>query len=404
MKRAPAAVVFLLSAFACQAAEWAIEPKVEARTIVTDNINLTPNVHENVLGLSVTPRVTFARRTEVTEVKGTASLGFNRYPGNPELDADDVNLSLASQLREERSSYGLSASFVRDSTLESELATTGVVQERKQRNLVTMAPSWSYSLTQRSSIFAQYKYDQAHYESTSNLTDYSNQQASGGYQYAFSERTSGSLSGSYSRYETDTGSILTESRGVNFGLTHVSTERLTLNVGVGARTSETTITSTALLCEFGPVALCDFFGVPLQPRTETEAISDSGLSFNASADYRWEKTNAGISASRDLNPTGSGLLVQTDRLGIGIGHQLSERLTATADGSYLVSRYIGGVGNDTAYYRLDSNVLWKLDDWWTAGAGYSFAYQKVKDAPDHASANTIYLSISYNWPKISIGR
>ena len=69
-----------------------------------------------------------------------------------------------------------------------------------------------------------------------------------------------------------------------------------------------------------------------------------------------------------------------------------------------MSRYLSGLGADTDYYRLDSALSWKLDEWWTAGAGYSFAYQKIKDAPNSANANSIFLSISYNWPRISISR
>ncbi len=386
------------------AAEWAIEPAIEARATSTDNIDLTPNVHENVLGLSASPRVTFARRTEATEMKGTASLGINRYPGNPELDADGVNLSLESLLRGERSSYGLTTAFVRDSTLESELETTGIVQERRQRNLVTVSPTWSHFLTPRSSVFAQYQYDQSRYESGSNLTNYTNQQASGGYQYLISERTSGSLSGSFSHYETDTGSVLTDSYSLNAGLSHSTTERLTFGLGIGARRSDTMITSTALFCEFGAVAICDFFGIPLQSATASSKISDSGISFNASADYGWERAHASVVISRDLNPTGSGLLVQTDRLAVEIGHEVSERLSANVKGAYLLSRYIGGVGSDTDYYRVESGLRWQIDEWWSAGAGYSFAHQEGKGAPDSASANTVFLSLSYNWPRISMSR
>ena len=93
-------------------AEWAIEPSIESRGNWTDNINFTPNVHDNVFSWSVGPRVTFARRTEATEVAGTASLGINRYPGNSGLDTEDASLSLASQLREERNTYGLSVAFM----------------------------------------------------------------------------------------------------------------------------------------------------------------------------------------------------------------------------------------------------------------------------------------------------
>ncbi len=404
MKRALAAAACSLLAFACEAAEWVIEPSVESRASNTDNINLTPNVHENVPALSVSPRVTFARRTEATDIAGTASLGFNRYPGNSELDADDAGLSLTSQWRNERSSYGVAAAYIRDSTLQTELATTGIVQARRQRDLVTLSPSWSYSLTLRSSIFAQYQYGQSKYESGAGLSDNSSQQVSGGYRYLVSERTSATVSGSYSRYETDDGSLLTRANSLSAAISHSLAERLTVGLGIGVRRSGTTITSTALLCEFGALAICDFFGIPLQSVTATSRISDSGLSYNASADYNWEQTSANLSLSRDINPTASGPVVETDRFALGGSHQFSEKLSGDARGAYLVSRYVGGLGSDTEYFSLNASLSRRLDEWWSAGAGYSFAHQKVKNAPDSASANTVYLSISYNWPRISISR
>jgi len=398
-----AAVIAAIAADA-PAAEWAIEPSVESRANMTDNINFMPNVHENVFNWTVAPKVVFASRTEATEVAGTASLGINRYPGNSQFDTNDANLSLTSQLHDERNSYGMSAAFIRDSTLASELATTGIVLARAQRNLVSASPSWNYSITERSSIFAQYRYDKANYEAGAGLINYSNQQTSSGYQYLVSEGTVATVSGSYSRYEADDGSFLTNSYGLNVGLTHSPTESLTFGLGIGAQRSDTTITSSALLCEFGSIAVCNFFGIPLQPVTATSKTSDTGLSYNTSVDYKWERTSANLSLGRNTNPTGTGLVVQTDGLTVGFRHQFSEKLSASAGGAYLISRYLGGLAADTEYYRLDSGLSWKLDEWWTAGAGYSFAYQKVKGVPDSASANTIFLSISYNWPKISMSR
>ncbi len=407
MTRRLSLVLLALSALlpaAVHGAEWAIEPSVESRANWTDNINFMPNEHENVFNWTVSPKVTFARRTESTDVAGTASLGINRYPGNSQFDTNDANLSLTSQLRDERSAYGLSAAFIRDSTLASELATTGIVLARAQRNLFSASPSWNYSLTERSSVFAQYRYDKANYEAGFGLINYSNQQASGGYQYLLSERTTATVSGSYSHYEADDGSFLTDSYGFNVGLTHNPTERLTLGLGIGAQRSDTTINSKALLCEFGSLAVCNFFGIPLQLVTATSKNSDTGLSYNASVDYKWERTSANLSLGRNTNPTGTGLVVQTDGLTVGINHQFSEKLSANAGGAWLISRYLGGLAADAEYYRLDSGLSWKLDEWWTAGAGYSFAYQKIKGVPEDAKANTVFLSISYNWPKISVSR
>ena len=383
-------------------AEWAIEPSVEARVTTTDNINLTPGVHEAMTGIAVRPRATFANRTEATEVTGTASFGFNRYPQDSTLNTDDVSLAVASKFTSERSSYGLSAAFTRDSTLESELQSTGIVQARRQRNLLHVSPTWNYALTERSSVFAEYQYDAAHYEAGSDLTDYSNQQAVGGYQYRLSPSTTASVSGSYSRYETETGSFLTNSYAVNVGLTYEATDRLKLSFGIGGRYSDTKVVRTDEFCIFGARINCEFLGVPLVQLTSTANTSDHGLAFNASADYAWERTTGNLSVSRDLNPTGSGPLVQTDRLSAGIDHKFSERLSGNATASYLISRYIGGLGSDTSYYRLDTALGWKLDEWWSATGGYSYAYQKVTGAPQAATANTVFVAIVYTWPKISI--
>ncbi len=400
-------VLFALPALlpvAAYGAEWAIEPSIESRASLTDNINLTPNVHEDVFSWLVAPRVTFARRTEDAEVAGTASLGINRYPGNSGLDATDAGLAVTSQLHDERNAYGLSAAFIRDSTLQTELATTGIVQTRAQRDLVSLSPSWSYSLTERSSVFAQYRYEQANYQSGVGLTDYSNQQGSGGYQYLLSERTAATLSGNYSRYKSDDGSILQNSYGVNIGLTHNPVERLTLAFGIGSRRSDTKITNMVTFCPFGSVIICDAFGIPLETLTATSDTSNSGMSYNASADYKWERTTAKVSASRDINPTGTGLVVETERFAIEFGYQFSDKLSGNINGAHLVSRYVGGLSSDIDYVSLSSSLSWKLDERWTAGTGYSFVYQKVKGTPESASANTIFLSISYNWPKISMSR
>ncbi len=407
MTRRLSPVLLALSALlpmAAHAAEWAIEPSVSSRANLTDNVNLLPGAHENVFNWSLSPAATFARRTEATELAGIASFGINRYPGNPDLDSDDATLSLRSAYHDERATYGLSASFVRDSTMASELATTGIVLTRQQRNLVSLAPSWNYALTQRSSVFAQYQYDQAKYQSGVGLTDYANQQASGGYQYLLSEQTAATVSANYSRYKAADGSILTDSYGIDVGLTHARTENLSFNLAFGVRRSDTTVTRTDFRCEFGNLALCFFFGIPLQPVTASSNTSDNGLTFKAGADYRWERSTASLALSRDINPSGTGTVVQTDRISITANHQFSEKLSGSAYGAYLISRYIGDLGADTEFSSLSSSLAWRLDEWWTLGTGYSFAYQKVKGAPESASSNTIFMSISYNWPKISISR
>lgn len=402
--RLATACAALVVALPAWCAEWAIEPSVESHASMTDNINLQPDTHDSVYGLAISPRVTFARRTENSDVAGKASVTVNRYPGNAELDATDASLALTSKYTTERNTLGLALGFIRDSTLESELAATGVVQIRHQRNLLTASPSWNYALTDRTVVVAEYEYDRADYGSAVGLDNYTTSQVTTGLQYAVSERTVATLMGSYSQYRTDSGSVDAKTYGINTGLTWAATERINVTASVGAKQTKLTVRQSALLCPVGPVILCEFAGIPLERFTASNTSRDTGLAFSTTVDYGWEASKASVTVSRDLNPIGSGLVVKTDRLAFQGNHDFSERWSANAGASYLVSRYIGGLGSDTTYYRLDVGGIWKFAENWEAGLNYGYQHQKVDGFQDSAQANTVFLSVSYKWPKISVSR
>lgn len=399
--------VLALLPFAASAAEWAIEPSIESRANWTDNLNFTPGARESAWWLSLSPAVAFSRNTEVSQLVGSARLSTNRYPDNRTLDTDDQFFYLSSKLNNERNEWGLSATYNRDSTLQTELATTGIVQERRQRTQIGISPSWQYSLTERSSVFANYRYAQAGYEAGAGLTDYSNQQVSAGVQHLWNERTTLTLSGNHSRFETETGSQITNTSILSGGVTYRAGERLNLALSAGVRHSVIEVNSPILVCTIGSLSVfqCQVLGIPLVQINASSRVSDDGWVLDGSADYRWDRTSAGLVIGRDVNPTGDGLLVQTDRVGGTLKHEFSEKFFGNMTASVLQSRYLGALnGNKSTYYSLDGSLSWTLTEHWRLGTGYSHAYQKTENAPDNATANTVYLTIGYNWPRISISR
>lgn len=403
MKRALAAVACSLLVCACEAAEWAIDPRIESRASVTDNLNLTPNTREAVNWYTLTPAVVFSRNTESSRLAGSAQLGFNRFPDDETLNTTDQAYYLSGQQSSERNAYGGSLTHTRDSTLASELSTTGLVLERQQRTQNGISPFWTYALTERSSVTASYDYSQVSYEAGAGL-DYVNQGASGGYQYVLSERTALTLTGAYSHFETDIGSTITDTYSLTAGITHDFGERLNLAFNIGGRRSDTETTQTVGECPVTPPTVCDAFPFLLVFRPVQTESSDTGLLLDANAGYRWQATTVNLGIGRDVNPSGNGVVVQTDRLSASLRHDFSEILSASFGSAYLRTRFLSNDGGDTDYFRLDSSLSWKLNEWWSLGGGYAFAWQKAKSAPSGATANTIFLSLGYNWPRISISR
>jgi hypothetical protein len=383
-----------------QAAEWSIEPSVSARASVTDNLNLTPGTSESIWWTNLAPQAKFARRTEASEISGVARLSFNRYPGNPQFDATDQLLSGVAQFGEERTRWGLAGSFTRDSTLQSEQATTGIAQARRQRSLSSLSPSWRFQLSERSSLFANYQYSMAEYEAGAGLRDYSDQQASLGYQYLLTETTALSMNAGGGRFETENADVRSDTLRLDAGLTHSLSEQLSVGFNAGYRRTDTRL--SALLCPVVPAQLCEFLNIPLEQFVSR--TRDTGLSLSATADFQWELTTLGVNLGRNTNPSGSGLVVVTDRAGGSLRHNFSEKFSGSLSADGLRSRYVAGPAGESRFYNMDASAQYKPGERWTLSAGFSQSRQYSKDLPDYARGSTLYLNIVYEFLPMALSR
>src|SRR5439155_8874430 len=122
-------------------AEWSFEPSVGLRTEYNTNVQLTPDPHPAAWGMILTPDVKFSGATEALTVTGGLKLGFTRYLHQPQFNIDSYDLTLRSSYKTERDVLNLEIEAIRDATVVSELATTGVVLAYSPRNQFTLKPS-----------------------------------------------------------------------------------------------------------------------------------------------------------------------------------------------------------------------------------------------------------------------
>jgi hypothetical protein len=395
-----------LAANPSRAAEWSMEPSVDVRTEYNDNIQFTSAAHPSIWGIRFSPDVKFSGTTESLNVTGGLRFNLNRYFGESGLDTNDHILTLRSSYKTERDLLGLNVDSVRDSTLVSELSETGVVQARRQRSRLTANPTWSRYLTEATAITASYRYSDVRYADSAgtSLIDYRDQAATVGLQSKLSERDVASVTGYYDRYETEPAQVRANTYGIQAAYDRAFSETLHGFLAVGARETRSTVTSQALVCD-GPI----FFGFCLGNLivlTSTQSATSTGYTLTASLDKRWETAQVTGRLSREINPSGVGALVQTDRAGVTWTQQWSPTLSYSVEGAVYRSRYVGDVvtGSNSQYYTIEPRVSWKITEWWTLSGGYSYSHVKYEAAATQATRNVVYLVLNYTWPKLSVSR
>jgi hypothetical protein len=394
--------VAMASSVSALGAQWSLEPSAEGRLSYTDNIALTPNTTDKVWGYQLAPKAVFAWREALTEVAGEGRLGLNRYPTRGELDTTDYLAQVRMSTTSERNGYGLNAAFNRDSTLGTEARQTGVVQIRRQRNQVSLTPSFRRSLTERSSASLLYQFNDVSYESGSGLRDYTDHQLVAGYSWAGSDRLNWDTSLSWDKLRTHDNSIRTDTKSISLGASYAWSERIKLGLSAGWRYTETEIVSNTLICPLGPQLLCDFFLVPRVLVTQDFTTKGRGLLLNGEAEVKFNSGRVTLAVSRNVNPTGSGLTVRTDRVGGQWQRDLTERLSTSVSAAWLRSAYDGNLGASAKYITLEPTLSWKLRERLTLGASYSYVWTRTDNTAGSSRSNTLYLTLSYEWPPVSL--
>ena len=370
-----------------EAAEWSLLPLIRVRGVYNDNLLLTPLSHDATYGYWVSPAAEFAGKTERLEVSGRAAADFVSYYGGNQTNFTNFHLPLTVRYKTEKDQLGFTGGFKRDNTLMSELETTGVVLRFTQRNQWMANPSWTRSLTEKLSVQSNFQFSDTTYESglRFGLFDYQLFGGSGGLLYQMTEQDQIQLSGSYNNFHTVNAPspFRASFPGVNLSLTHAFTE---------------TLTGTA-------------YGGPSFVNSTTQTAGDNIKTqrtvwlFGGNFTKKFERTSIEVNVSRNILPSGLGLLIQTDRAGVKVSHDISETLTASLDGSaYKVSgiaeRVTGGTLPESRFFTATPAIAWKFSEWWKMELSYTYRHREVDGPSDPTMSNATMFMLTYYPPKL----
>lgn len=391
-------------------AEWSVVPSIQLKEEYEDNIHLTTMMHDTVWGSAVSPSVQLVRRAPASVAKVSARLRFNRYSGDDVRDTDVQYLTLSSRNRTPRGRWVVKGSFKRDTTLstleeaesdtadeeeaesdtsdEEELADAedideGLVQVEVRRNRLDLDPSWSQNLTERMTLRLGYRLRDVYYSAAegTSLFDYQRHSLDVALMRQVTERYRLGITARYSEYrasevnsEADTSTLLAS-------MDHAFSETLRGIVAVGMQNTSS-----------------------MRGALEDES---TGYTFDVGIKKKINhSTNYRLALKRDVQGSGAGRVVQSDRLNIHFSSKITSKLTFLLSGKFFRNKSLeaSATNVDRRYYSIEPSLRWLLTRKWSVDGYYRYRYQKYDNAVTSAQSNAVFLGIRYAWPVIRVSR
>jgi hypothetical protein len=371
-----------------RAAEWSADPSLSLKGEYNSNLLLFDG-NNQVWGVWVTPGVKFKGSTELLEVEGGARADFVRYYGENDRELTNLYFPLKVSYRWDRMTFGFDGGYTRDNTLMGELRQTGFVLAFTQRNLGSAAPSVTVGLTERLSWQTAYQFMDAQYQNglQFGLVDYQVHGGTTGLTYNSGELDQVQVTGEYA-YVTMP-AILQHSiyYGVQAGWTHDFGDNVTASLSGGPRF----ITSTQ---NFSGGSISDYETVGL---------------YHAMLRKKWERTMVQLDASREVNPSGFGLLLKTERYGATVSHGLTETLTLALNGGLYHVSGVATIGVSqavprTQFVSVSPSLSWKFAQWWALDVAYTYAERGVGSLNEWNFSNATYVMLTYGGARWSVSR
>jgi hypothetical protein len=116
-----------------------------------------------------------------------------------------------------------------------------------------------------------------------------------------------------------------------------------------------------------------------------------------------------IDGSREINPSGFGRLLQTDRVGGLLSHSVTEKLSVSVNGAlYFVSGLTTTEGSrplpSTRFFSASPSLSWKFAEWWALDVSYTYGERAVESLDQQNAFHSTFIMLTYGGEKWSVSR
>lgn len=368
-------------------AEWSVTGSINPSTQYNDNLLLSEEETSSFQN-SVSPTAVFTR--EQDDNNASLSLGYviDRFTSLSYLDAQRPFIRFNSGVQNDRSSWGLAASYVENSSRNLAAGDTGNFTTESTVSTETISPSYSYKLTERDNLSVSGSYTQRTF-STADFSDNEVLSINTAWKHQFTERFNGGLNISVSNFQATslTGSeTITDddSYNVSGSINYDYSEIWKIGGKVGMRMLNSQQTNN--------------FGL-------TETNSSSGLALDINAIRNTELDTMSFAVSRNLVPSSVGEVNEVDRISFSWSRQLTETMSASLSSNYLqTTSAINENREKRENLDFSPAINWQFARNLGINLAYSYRQQKQSVLNTDISSNSLSLSLNYNWDGLRASR
>ncbi len=338
--------------------------------------------------MKISPSVGMSYATEILNLKGSPKFEYVRYFSRDPIEKTFNNyyFPFSGSHRTEVDRLGLDVAINRDNALISELDETGLVTNFTPRNFRNVRGGWDRSVTERTTLKSSYQFTDVSYDRArgSNLFAYQAHTGTVGAAYQWTEETSFHSTAWYTNYHVPQNGFRSQAPGLELGFSQRMSETFSISGSGGLRYVWTT------------------FPVNGQSRKNT----DLTWLFNVSLDREWERSHITVRYSRTLNPSGLGILFVTDRVDLGVNHQLTHALSISLRGTFSDNDTVGSSSDsrgivNSRYWQVGPTISWRVTEYWSFDLSYDYVRLEGKTT---AESNAVIMGLTYTWPKWAVSR
>ncbi|HVY81209.1 MAG TPA: hypothetical protein VG994_09535 [Steroidobacteraceae bacterium] len=360
-----ATAVVCAAGSAASAAQWSLQPRLQARTDFNSNRRLQADNDDSSAGLLLTLDSAFARTTETDDITFRPRVEMQRYTQDTALNTVNTSLQLTASHVGERFGYSALAGYARDSTLTTELAETGIVDTSTHRKTLNGSLGGAFNLSERQQLSVQASYANIEYPHGERfgLVGYRYPSVSGTYTYSPTSRMSLSFTAFGDILYAPESAYKARETGVRLGIDRSLSERLRLSASAGMSRTHTD--------EQG----FDFFGFFI---VTSPARTDHGSVWSVRLTRFGDLTQWSFSYDRSVQPSGTGVLVRRDNANVSATRHLSPRLSATLVLQRVDNDNFGADRrpDDRKYLTGDTGVEWHVSE--RTALSLTFGYSQAR--------------------------
>jgi hypothetical protein len=359
------------------AQDIALVPSLDIRGEYDDNVLFERTKEIDDYLATISPALTLDYATELLNLESNMGVDFLRYADEKDLNTQNQRFALNGGYRfTERWALSGNFSYIKDTTLESELEETGLVNVRQDRHRYNAGGGLSYQVSELSDMNINYIHTKTDYDFVGNVDyDYDAITLSHN-RHLKSERDIITIQPSYSNWDYEVSEM--DNYGLSFGWSHSFSETLRLRAFLGARYTEV---------HFGD---------------ERQDYENWGGTADISLRKTGEISSTLLGYRHYFRTSASGEAIEVDRIYCNLRRGVIGRLGIRFSGNLYSTRSedIFG-GKNTRYFNVIPSLDYQITEDHTLQLAYVYSREEDKTltADPERERNRVWIALNFRFPR-----